>query len=142
MQCIWQHRQVPVGERHPGERTRLLALGLMVYASMSGGWRLALWMVSRQRCRLGSCHFSIPQRGLQAPTEVQEQKRTVPADRLGAPFLGTGSSVWCRLLHGRSSAFFFFGRSSLVRNGSGMFVQSYFLFDISLNPFINLLVMV
>ena len=38
--------------------------------------------------------------------------------------------------------FFFLRRSSLVRNGSGMFVPSYFLLIFSLNPFINLLVMV
>ena len=39
--------------------------------------------------------------------------------------------------------FFFFssGRSSLDRNGSGMFVPSHFLLIFSLNPFINLLAM-
>ena len=51
----------------------------------------------------------------------------------------------CAFAGGKLPPLFFFsasGRSSLDRNGSGMFVPSHFLLIFSLNPFANLLVMV
>ena len=52
----------------------------------------------------------------------------------------------CAFADGKLSPLFFFfsasGRSSLDRNGSGMFVPSHFLLIFSLNPFANRLVMV